>query len=157
VSYVDHNLLPGETVTYRGRLHWIVYHRALVLVALGLLLLYPWTPNLPKLWIFGGVAVAVGVLAAIPAWLARWSTELVVTNKRIVAKRGLIRRDTVEMLHKKVESIAVHQSILGRLLGYGTLAIHGTGGGVEWVPQVARPLAFRNAALAASDDQAGAA
>jgi hypothetical protein len=153
MSYVDKNLLPGETVTYRGRLHWIVYHRALVLVALGLLLLYPWSPHLPKLWIFGCVAVAIGALAALPAWLARWSTELTVTNKRIVAKRGLIRRDSVEMLHKKIESLTVHQSLLGRLLGYGTLAIHGTGGGVEWIPNLAQPLAFRNAALAASDQE----
>ncbi len=76
-------------------------------------------------------------------------TELVVTSKRVVAKRGLIGRQTTEMLHKKVESIAVHQSVLGRLLGYGTLVIHGTGGGAEAIPNIARPLEFRNAAMAA--------
>lgn len=153
MSYVDHNLLPGETVVHRGRLHWILYARSLAIAAVGVVLLVPWSadPALAKLWIFGAVAVVVAILTAIPAALRALSTELAVTTRRVVAKRGLIRRETVEMLHRRIESIAVHQSIAGRILDYGTLTIHGTGGGVETIPTVAAPLAFRNAALAQSD------
>ncbi|MDR3419277.1 MAG: PH domain-containing protein [Nevskia sp.] len=153
MSYVEKNLLPGETITCKGRLHWIIYGKSLALVAFGVALLFPWSKQLPKLWIFGRTAIAIGVLAAIPALLSAWSTELVVTSKRVVAKHGLIGRRTIEMLHKRIESIAVHQSVGGRLLGYGTLVIHGTGGGSESIPNIARPLQFRNAAMAAQSDE----
>ncbi len=115
-----------------------------------LLLVLPAFMHVPdKLWIWGAVAIAVGVLAAIPAMLSAWSTELVVTSVRIIAKHGLVSRRTTEMLHRKIESLSVHQSIPGRLLNYGTLVIHGTGGGQESIPNIARPLDFRNAATAA--------
>jgi len=151
MSYVSKNLLPGETVTCTGRLHWIIYLKPLLLVAAGLALvvLAPFTPHLPKLWIWGAVAIAVGLLAALPAFVQAWSTELVVTSARIIAKHGVISRRTTEMLHKKIESLSVQQSIAGRIFNYGTLVIHGTGGGREAIPNIARPLEFRNAAMAA--------
>jgi hypothetical protein len=149
MSYVDKNLLPGETVLCKGQLHWVIYFKSVAVIVFGLLLLYPWSPHLPNTWIFGCGAIAVGLLSAVPALLFAWSTELVVTSLRIVAKRGLIRRRTFEMLHRKVESIEVQQSLAGRLLGYGTLVLHGTGGGVETIPTISRPLRFRNAAMGA--------
>lgn len=149
MSYVDNNLLPGETVLCKGRLHWVIYLKSVAVVVFGLLLLYPWSPHLPNTWIFGCGAIVVGLLSALPALLRAWSTELVVTSLRVVAKHGLIRRRTFEMLHKKVESIEVHQGLTGRLLGYGTLVLHGTGGGIEAIPTISRPLQFRNAAMAA--------
>ncbi|MBV8063394.1 MAG: PH domain-containing protein [Nevskia sp.] len=151
MSYVNKNLLPGETITCAGRLHWIIYSRPLLiaLLCIALVALGPFTPHLPKLWIWGAVAIAVGALAAIPAFIHAWSTELVVTSVRIIAKHGLISRRTTEMMHKKIESLSVQQSILGRILNYGTLVIHGTGGGREAIPNIARPLEFRNAAMAA--------
>ena len=152
MSYVAKNLLPGETVICTGHLHWIIYIKPLLIISLGVVVLLAtvFVPNLPaKLWIWGAAAVAVGALAAIPAMLSAWSTELVVTSVRIIAKHGLVSRRTTEMLHKKVESLSVHQSIPGRVLNYGTLVIHGTGGGQEAIPNIARPLDFRNAATAA--------
>lgn len=151
MSYVAKNLLPGETILCTGSLHWIIYLKPLLLVAFGVLLLVlPAFMHVPdKLWIWGAVAIGVGVLAAIPAMLSAWSTELVVTSVRIIAKHGLVSRRTTEMLHRKIESLSVHQSIPGRVLNYGTLVIHGTGGGQEAIPNIARPLDFRNAATAA--------
>ena len=153
MSYVENNLLPGETIVHKGRVHWIIYGKSIGLIVVGLVLLYPWSqdPALSKLWIFGAVALLLAVVVAIPAALRALSTELVVTSRRVVAKRGQVRRDTFEMLHRRVESISVHQTIGGRLLGYGTLVLHGTGGGLETIPTVADPLGFRNAAMAQSD------
>lgn len=153
MSYVEKNLLPGETIVHTGRVHWIVYGKSIGLIVVGLLLLYPWSPDpaLSKLWIFGAVALLLALLVAIPAAIRAMTTELVVTSRRVVAKRGIVRRDTFEMLHRRVESISVHQSIAGRVLGYGTLVLHGTGGGLETIPTVADPLGFRNAAMAQSD------
>lgn len=154
MSYVKKNLLPNETILYDGKVHWIVYSKPLLVVLLGVLLIVaaPFTPNLPKLWIWGAVAVVVGALAALPVLISVWSTELVVTSVRIVAKHGIVSRTTLEMLHKRVESISVHQSIPGRLLDYGTLVLHGTGGGREGIPNIAHPLEFRNAAMAAQSE-----
>lgn len=154
MSYVENNLLPGETIVHQGHVHWIIYGKSIGLTVIGLLLLsFNWSDDaaLSKLWIFGAIALLIAVISAIPAALRSFSTELVVTTRRVVAKRGLIRRDTFEMLHRRVESITVHQTIGGRLLGYGTLVLHGTGGGLETIPTVSDPLAFRNAAMAQSD------
>jgi uncharacterized membrane protein YdbT with pleckstrin-like domain len=154
MSYVENNLLPGEAIVHKGHVHWIIYGKSISLIVIGLLLLtFGWSDDaaLSKLWIFGAVGLLIAVIIAIPAALRAFTTELAVTTRRVVAKRGLIRRDTFEMLHRRVESIAVHQTIGGRLLGYGTLVLHGTGGGLETIPTVADPLAFRNAAMAQSD------
>ena len=59
----------------------------------------------------------------------RWTTELSVTNHRVIYKRGFIRRHTVEMNMDKVETVNVDQSILGRIAGYGTIHVLGTGQG----------------------------
>ena len=71
-------------------------------------------------------------------WIDRWLTELAVTNNRIIYKYGLIRRYTAEMNMDKVESVNVVQSILGRLLDYGTIDIMGTGQGFESLRELRR-------------------
>nr|WP_256445990.1 PH domain-containing protein [Hahella sp. HN01] len=73
------------------------------------------------------------------------TTELVITNKRIIAKFGFIRRNTIEMAVIKVESIQVHQSILGRLLNYGSIIVSGAGNPKAPIPGVSKPLLFRKA------------
>ena len=71
------------------------------------------------------------------------------TDRRVVYKTGLIRRHTIEMNMDKVESVNVDQSILGRIFGYGTVDIRGTGGGLEPLRNIRDPLAFRNHVTAA--------
>ena len=156
MSYVKKNLLPGETITCNGRLHWIIYSKSMLVVAFGVAILLASLlaqDQVPaKLWIWGAVAVVVGAVSALPALLRAWSTELAVTTVRVIAKHGWISRHTIEMLHMKIESMTVQQSIAGRILNYGTLVIHGTGGGIEAIANIARPLEFRNAATAAQSE-----
>jgi uncharacterized membrane protein YdbT with pleckstrin-like domain len=73
----------------------------------------------------------------------RNATEMAVTNKRVIVKTGLADRRTIELLLQRIESIAVEEPALGRLLGYGTVIVRGTGGTPEVFPQIARPLEFR--------------
>ena len=88
-------------------------------------------------------------------WLAAWviyiSTELAITNKRIIAKSGLIERKTMEMFLEKVESIQVDQGILGRILDFGSITFSGTGGDKSPVRNISAPLEFRKAFMAAVD------
>ena len=77
--------------------------------------------------------------------LSALSTELAVTDKRVIAKTGLISRKTIEQRLAKVDAIRVNQGILGRILGYGTIIVSGSGMSAEGIKNIANPLAFKRA------------
>lgn len=136
-GYIDRNLMPGEEVIYRTKLHWIVF-------------LWPMFFLILAVAGFVGISAKVGLLFSMLAagvWLVLCvtyaTTEFGVTNKRVVVKVGFVRRDTVETLLAKVEGIGVHQDILGRILGYGTVFVTGTGGSKEPFRYIEAPLEFR--------------
>jgi len=156
MSYVESNLVPGETVICQTRLHWIVmlWHIVLGCLLLGLpgvLLLYYALSQTgvesKTLHIMegGGVALLVcGVTTILMGMVRRNATEMAVTNRRVVIKTGLVSRKTIEMLLNKVESIEVSEPAFGRMLGYGTIVVIGTGGTPEPFHKVAHPLEFRS-------------
>ena len=80
------------------------------------------------------------------------TTDLGVTNKRVIAKTGLIRRHTIEQRIQKIESIRVTQGIIGRMFNYGTIMIHGTGGATTPIALVAKPFVFKSAVESVIDD-----
>lgn len=86
----------------------------------------------------------IGVFLLVRAYIVYISTELAFTNKRVIAKVGFIKRDTVEMNITKVETIQVHQGILGRILNYGTIIISGAGNPQAPIKGIANPINFRN-------------
>ena len=93
----------------------------------------------------GGIALLVcGVVAILMGMVRRNATEMAVTNRRVVIKSGLASRKTIEMLLNKVESIEVSEPAFGRMLGYGTIVVIGTGGTPEPFHKVAHPLEFRS-------------
>ena len=73
------------------------------------------------------LSAVLSVPFLVHGWYDQWITEMAVTDRRIIYKRGLIRRMTAEMNIEKVESVSVGQSILGRILDYGTIDVRGTG------------------------------
>jgi hypothetical protein len=77
--------------------------------------------------------------------IRKWSTEIVVTSRRIIYKRGLISRRAEELSLGKIEEINLVQSILGRIFGSGRLRLSGTGVGAIALPDVDNPLALRRA------------
>ena len=151
MSYVEKHLAPGEQIVFRTRLHPIVYGSSAFFAAcvLGIAGLIVARNDLPRetvriLWL-AAVVIAVGSLAS--PWL-RWRTsEFAVTDRRVLVKVGLFAVHTLELMLSKVEAIGVDQSLAGRLLGYGTLRIVGTGGTVEEFERVARPDALREAVV----------
>jgi len=137
MGYIEANLLPGETVVQRARLHWIVFLKAIAVLILGLGLLY-FDPKL-----IGLIVMAVGVVMAVPPWISRVSSEFGVTSKRVIIKVGVIQRRTLELLIRQVEAISVDQSLTGRMLNYGTITLTGTGGVKETFHNISHPLEFR--------------
>jgi len=150
MSYVTQVLQPGETLRFRTNIHWFVYLKALVALIVGLALLgwYYFEGQSIFVLLFGGVVFTLTALVlAIPAWLRRFGTEVAVTDRRVIYKTGLIQRHTIEINIDKVESADVNQSILGRIFGFGSITIRGTGEGVEPLRNIAQPLGLRSAVL----------
>jgi uncharacterized membrane protein YdbT with pleckstrin-like domain len=155
LSYAEKHLIAGETVHYETRLHWIVMvGHALIAAVLTLVgavaLLVPASSlNSATTTYSGGLRWAgIGCLLAAAIFFGiglvrRNATEMAVTNKRVIVKSGLADRRTIELLLQRIESIAVEEPALGRILGYGTVIVRGTGGTPEVFPQIARPLEFR--------------
>jgi len=145
MGYVDEVLQPGEQLLHRAKLHWLIYAPALGTAAVGVVLLGL------GLRYQGGIALVPGAVVGLVAlyfWFVagvrRSTTELAVTNRRIILKRGWIQRRTVEMNMDKVESVDVEQSILGRIFDCGNVIVRGTGAGLEPVRSVEDPLTFRS-------------
>ena len=159
MSYVEKNMMQGEKLYAQARLHWTIFTKSLLfaLVAIGLLI-YSLKASMDSKNDLSMIARNAGLFLLIPGiWLAidaairRHSTELAVTSKRVIAKFGFIRRSTIELNHSKVESFHVDQGILGRIFGFGTLHINGTGGGITPIPNISDPLCFRRKAMEAID------
>jgi uncharacterized membrane protein YdbT with pleckstrin-like domain len=96
-------------------------------------------------------AFGLGLILLVVAWIRRKSTELAITNKRVIAKFGFVSRDTIEINLQKIETVQVHQTVRGRMLNYGTIMIAGGGTPQEPIPGVADPMAFRRAFLEAQE------
>jgi uncharacterized membrane protein YdbT with pleckstrin-like domain len=158
MRYVRRVLLPGEAVAYYSRLHWIIFTRAILaaIICLGLVIAALYETGSPTrslslaLWIAAAIFAVLALSAGLRALVRRASTEFAVTDQRVIYKTGLLGRHTLEMNRSKVESVDVDQSILGRLLNYGTIIVRGTGGSLEPIRQVAAPLTFRGYITAAA-------
>ena len=138
MSYIDENLLPDEHVVCRAELHWIIFARAILVLVVGLVILF-----VPRIGQAGLVVLLLGVVMLAPPFVAYRTTELGVTNKRVIVKTGLVRRRTLELLLRQVEAILVDQSLLGRLFGFGSITLTGTGGVREIFHRVRDPLELR--------------
>jgi uncharacterized membrane protein YdbT with pleckstrin-like domain len=141
VGYVDKHLLSGERVVYRSRQHLVVFIGPVLLLVLAIIPLVISRRN--AVLALATILFVAGLIWLIARAIARASAEFTVTNKRVVVKLGTVRRRAIEMLLSKVEEIAVDQGVAGRVLGYGTVVIVGTGGSKEVFLLIADPLEFR--------------
>lgn len=154
MSYIEDNLMENEEV-----LHWAYVHPAVflpsvfaflsscVLLVYGILLGSRYSAGSQAgsviMVLSAMVLCFIAIILAVEALIIKLTTEFAVTNRRVIAKRGFIRRHTLEILLNKVESISVHQDILGRLLDFGTITVTGTGGTMESFRGIAEPLTVR--------------
>ncbi|MDR3554954.1 MAG: PH domain-containing protein [Syntrophobacteraceae bacterium] len=141
MSYIKENLIRDENILYQCRLHWVV--------------VFPW----PIIWLIvavvifingghwamlgGSITAAIAVFKAIESFITYSTSEFGVTNYRVIAKVGFIRRKSLEVLLSKIESIRVNQTVLGRIIGYGSITISGTGGTHDLFPYISDPLKLR--------------
>jgi uncharacterized membrane protein YdbT with pleckstrin-like domain len=145
MSYIRRILQDGEQVRYTAKMHWIAYVPALLEFLAGVVLaVVAQVWNAPVLYYLAVLVLVVALVHFLVLWILRWTTEIAVTDRRVIYKTGLISRETNEMNMDKVESVKVDQSILGRLLDYGDVTVLGTGAGFEPLRKIAAPLSLRN-------------
>jgi membrane protein YdbS with pleckstrin-like domain len=150
MPYVTRVLLPGEAVVYMTKLHWVIYWRAFVLlfIAIGLGVAAWYTIDNQNLNL--GLRIAAVIFALMALWSAlrafirRATMELAVTDQRVIHKTGLLSRHTHEMSRMRVQYVSIHQTLLGRIFGYGTVVVHGTGSSFDPIRNVSGPHAFRS-------------
>ena len=145
VGYVESNLLNGEEIVYKARLHPIVYLPAIVVAVISLCIVVGGASSS-----ITGTAMGIGfagfVLAGVLglfAYVDVLNAEFAVTNRRVLIKIGWLRRSSLELLLQKIEGIAVDQGIMGRILDFGTIGVRGTGGTRERFSNISAPLEFR--------------
>ena len=132
MSYIDDSLIEGEQILHRARVSW---WSQVGLLVLGIRLL----------------VLVVGLAFLVAAWIRVRSTEIAITNRRVIAKFGFIKRDTVEINLDKVEALRVEQGFFGRMLNFGTIFISGAGTSVAPISNIADPLVFRRKFMEATN------
>jgi uncharacterized membrane protein YdbT with pleckstrin-like domain len=168
MSYIQQSLGDGETIIARARFHWLYLTAAwAALIVPGALLLaalgksqadgeaFSLSNSGSLLTIGAALLFALGLIAFLKLMIRKWSTEIGVTSHRFVEKYGLVSMQTNEIALPNIEGVKVRQSILGRMLGYGTVKIEGTGVDSVTTPSIADPVGFVRAIQTAKEHIAG--
>ena len=153
MGYIESNLVPGETLAYKTGCHWVVMFWPLVG---GAILGFVGFAFFAGGWmatrnggryegamVWGGLALFGAAALIAGGIIRRFATEVAVSNRRVLIKAGLLSRRSIEVLLPKVESIGVDESFVGRILGYGSVIVRGTGGTFETFDKIARPNELR--------------
>lgn len=151
MSYIEDNLMSGEQVIHRARVHWGIFVGPAILLFPGLIIAI-----LVGAEMGGGAFIAFVILLvfAIPmirAVITYLTTEFGVTSRRVIVKRGLISRRTLELNHNRIEGLSVNQGWIARIFNAGTIVVNGTGGTSQGVPFISSPMDFRRNALETID------
>ncbi len=151
MGYLQDTLLDNEQIIYQEHMHWIVFVPSLLYFIVANVFYWHWIPIEFTTPVYGYTLVQwVGMIFAgvalyqfIAAYIAYATSEYGVTNKRVLMKTGWIQRYSLELFLNKIEAIKIDQSILGRVLGYGTIIVIGTGGSNDPFYYIHNPLEFR--------------
>ena len=132
-SFVENSLIPGEKIEAQATITWLsqfwYFVFALVLV----------------------MTVIFPILFILLAIINVTSTELAVTNKKVIGKAGFIRRVSIDLPLEKLESVNIDQGIIGRILGYGRVSLRGVGGNNVSIPFIKKPMDFRRVIMGLMD------
>ena len=138
MGYIDQNLTKNEEIIKTAKLHWFIYVRGGLVLLLGLIYSLP-----QETQGMGSFLITLGLTLLVLAFISVKTTELAVTSKRVIAKYGLISRQTIELNLNKIEGLDVNQGIFGRIFNYGNIIVGGVGGKKSPIKYISNPLEFR--------------
>jgi hypothetical protein len=167
MAYVDDMLMPGETVTYRARISAIVYLPGLCWCAAGVLaakylpslnIHFDGWYNLKRTIGYSGgfelnqlndalalACFAIGTVMILRAMVLALSTELAITNQRVLAKFGITNIVTTELDRRKIAGVVIEQTVNGRMFNYGRINLRGYMGNISPKFPISKPFAFQKA------------
>jgi uncharacterized membrane protein YdbT with pleckstrin-like domain len=132
----DVTLMPDEEIVKVGQFHPGIYWKGVAVFALAIVLLI----RVFNLGVF--ILLVAGVMLAL-AYLTKHYLLLILTNRRLLIRTGILRMDTVQLSLERVESVELERTIMGQFLGYAAVVVTGTGSRVMAVPFVEEPQKFR--------------
>ena len=142
-TYSEQSLIDGEIIIYRAQLHWIIYMSAALCFLASIFCFGQSEYDNDFFSNLGSSLFISSLIYVVITFIVVKTSEFFVTNMRVICKVGFIRRRSVELFLVKVESIEVDQSILGRIFGYGTITITGTGNTHDPFKMISAPLDFK--------------
>ncbi len=140
MSYIQNNLQAGEEIKYKADIHWYIFVLPAVLLLLGAFLSSAQTSFI---YYIGLLLLLLGLFQLIKRVLLKMGAEYVITNKKVILKSGILSRDALELILSKCEGLRINQSIMGRILGFGSIVVT-TGGATNTFKFIANPIKFRN-------------
>ena len=146
MGYIEQSIGPTETLLYKARFHWLYYAAAwsaLIFLALSIGCILFYVRTITGIVLLS--ACALGLLLLLRSMIPIWTTEIGVTNHRLIVKRGWLVRSTDELQLNAIEKVNFNQGFLGRLFGFGNVDVHGTGMDDLHVPAVADPMGLLKA------------
>jgi hypothetical protein len=159
MSYIQQSLGDGETIIARAHFHKLYFAAAWLALLIPLLLLLAalaQAQTQPDPYsVAAGLLFVLGLIIFLRMMIRQWSTEIGITSHRFVERYGLLSMRTNEIALPNIEGVRVHQSVLGRLFGYGTVRIEGTGVDSVTTPAIADPVGFVRAIQTAKEHLAG--
>ena len=140
MGYIEKNLMNGEQIVYEARQHWIIYLKPflLLLIAIGLFVIP--TKDMALLMQVC-MSVVLLVVAAIWAVNIYGGRKYILTNRRLILKRGILRRESTDLVLRRCEGVSISQTILGRMLNYGDVNVS-TGEVANKFVQIANTVHF---------------
>lgn len=177
MHYVLQSLGSGEELVHVGRFHWMYTFQASLKIVWGvifcILIVYGgdyynqnyghggYSENLltsirlvhPAVKLVAFMSIIMGFLQFAQMMVVKATTEIAITNKRLVYKKGLVARYVGEMSIDRIEGVNVLQGILGRMLGYGRVMVRGMGVGEVILPPLEDPVTFRKAIMKARESK----
>ena len=138
-SFVENSLIPGEVIESKAEITWLSQFWYFLFAVIGIFLIFP--------------TILFGLIAVINVM----TTELAVTNKKVIGKTGFIQRVSIDLPLDKLESINIDQGVMGRILGFGRVSIRGVGGNNVSIPFIKNPLDFRRVVMGLIDKRSSTA
>lgn len=154
MAKIDSMLEPNERIQFAATISRATFLPAIALTTGGALFCFVALDIQPSSAL--GLFSAFLLLSAFSLLLAvieQRTSKLIITNQRVLTKKGLIRQHTIEIPHRQFESASIRQSTLGRILNYGTVIVSGTGGNITYMHNVEAPFELRQAVVKAKEGE----
>jgi hypothetical protein len=135
---VSDMLVKGEEIVVEAVIHNGIYWRTAVVFIFAIIM---------ALLVFelGLLLLVVSILMFVHVTAKKSLLMLIVTNKRVLLRYGILQVDVVDMRFSKIESIELERMMPGYLMGYANVVLMGTGNRYSVIPFVANAVELRRA------------